>query len=479
MRSRRARGGRGRPRSARAMRAVPRRSSSAVRVMWTRLSASSIQSTGTSWIRRPLCSASTRSSVSKNQPSSSIAGSRRRATSARTALNPHCASRTRGREHRAQDQVVGAGDDLALRRRAPPTTRARGGSRSRGRSGPTRAAPRPAGARRGRSRGRRPCRRPPSRPSSTTPSAARARDPSRSRWRAVTCGSSRASRTARDPGPVGRRVVDDGDPPREREPLREVGVEALDAAARAHAPRCGPGPRSPPPAVRGRAQRGRATGRCGVRAGGPACATPCGAPVRADPDDCKNGSRTCRAASIRRRRAGDRHLGPVGVGPVDRRVDVEHGGAVDPVVGEVRSAVAASSSRYGVVATRSGIVAARARNSSPSARVLAVTLRSSRSWNRWSLVVECGDVAQVDARDHRDAATVQRRQGRGHDLARGREQDRRIERLRRRVERVAAPTRRRARARVVRAPGGTGHDVHRAPPAIATWAARCADAPKP
>ena len=40
----------------------------------TRLSASSTQSTGTSWMRRPLCSASSSSSVSKNQPSSAIAG---------------------------------------------------------------------------------------------------------------------------------------------------------------------------------------------------------------------------------------------------------------------------------------------------------------------------------------------------------------------------------------------------------------------
>ena len=74
------------------MRPMPLRSAVAVATMSTRLSGSSTQSTGTSWIRRPLRSASTSSSVSKNHPVSATCGSRRSATSARMALNPHCAS---------------------------------------------------------------------------------------------------------------------------------------------------------------------------------------------------------------------------------------------------------------------------------------------------------------------------------------------------------------------------------------------------
>ena len=50
---------------------------------------------GTSWMRSPLRSASTSSSVSKNQPVSSTSGSSRRATSARMALKPHWASENR------------------------------------------------------------------------------------------------------------------------------------------------------------------------------------------------------------------------------------------------------------------------------------------------------------------------------------------------------------------------------------------------
>lgn len=60
--------------------------------MWTVESGSSTQSTGTSWIRSPARSASTSSSVSKNQPESSTNGSSRWATSRRMALNPHWAS---------------------------------------------------------------------------------------------------------------------------------------------------------------------------------------------------------------------------------------------------------------------------------------------------------------------------------------------------------------------------------------------------
>ena len=76
-------------------RTMPRRSPRAVATTLTRESGSSIQSTGTSWIRSPARSASTSSSVSKNQPVSVVSGSRTRAASARMALNPHCASEKR------------------------------------------------------------------------------------------------------------------------------------------------------------------------------------------------------------------------------------------------------------------------------------------------------------------------------------------------------------------------------------------------
>ncbi len=93
---------------------MPLRSAVAVATMSTRLSGSSTQSTGTSWMRRPVRSASTSSSVSKNQPVSAMCGSRRCATSARTALKPHCASENPRRQGGFQDQVVAARDDLAL-----------------------------------------------------------------------------------------------------------------------------------------------------------------------------------------------------------------------------------------------------------------------------------------------------------------------------------------------------------------------------
>ncbi len=71
---------------------MPRRSAAAVASTWTRESVSSIQSTGTSWMRSPARSARTSSSVSKNQPASAVSGSNTRAVSARMALKPHCAS---------------------------------------------------------------------------------------------------------------------------------------------------------------------------------------------------------------------------------------------------------------------------------------------------------------------------------------------------------------------------------------------------
>jgi hypothetical protein len=63
-----------------------------VGITFTRESESSIQSTGTSWIRRPACWARTSSSVSKNQPVSRVSGSSTRALALLIALKPHCAS---------------------------------------------------------------------------------------------------------------------------------------------------------------------------------------------------------------------------------------------------------------------------------------------------------------------------------------------------------------------------------------------------
>ena len=74
---------------------MPRRSASAVATMSTRESRSSTQSTGTSWMRSPARSASTSSSVSKNQPVSWVRGSSARACSRLIALNPHWASENR------------------------------------------------------------------------------------------------------------------------------------------------------------------------------------------------------------------------------------------------------------------------------------------------------------------------------------------------------------------------------------------------
>ena len=94
---------------------MPARSAIAVATMSTGESGSSTQSTGTSWMRSPARSASTSSSVSKNQPVSSTSGSSRRATSARMALKPHWASEKPVPQGAAQDQVVAARDELALR----------------------------------------------------------------------------------------------------------------------------------------------------------------------------------------------------------------------------------------------------------------------------------------------------------------------------------------------------------------------------
>ena len=115
----------------------------------TRESGSSIQSTGTSWIRSPRRSARTSSSVSKNQPSSLDRGSSRCATSARTALNPHCASVKRPQRACGGSSCSCARSNSRLGPRTTREPRA-AASRSRRRCGP-RAAARPAAAARARS----------------------------------------------------------------------------------------------------------------------------------------------------------------------------------------------------------------------------------------------------------------------------------------------------------------------------------------
>ena len=99
----------------RRIRQTPFRSATAVRHSWTRVSGSSTQSTGTSWIRRPDRSARTSSSVSKNQPSSSINGRSARTAGARPALKPHCASRMRVRNTSRSSRLYARRDDLPAR----------------------------------------------------------------------------------------------------------------------------------------------------------------------------------------------------------------------------------------------------------------------------------------------------------------------------------------------------------------------------
>ena len=209
--------------------------------MSTRESGSSTQSTGTSWMRKPRRSASTRSSVSKNQPSSSTSAAASRGHVGRIALKPHCASENPARRRGAQQQVVGARDGSRF---GPRTTarRAPGGCRSRRRCGRTRAGRPAAGAPPGRSTGRRPCSRRRRRRSPTTLRAAPGRGPSASRWSAPHAASS---------GPAGRspsvasvlalsaiairqangKLVD------------EVAVQAANRAAQRRPARCGPGRR--------------------------------------------------------------------------------------------------------------------------------------------------------------------------------------------------------------------------------------------
>ena len=149
----------------------------AVETMLTRESGSSTQSTGTSPMRKPRRSAVTSNSVSKNHSSSSTSGSSCWAASRRSALKPHCASLKRPAQRDLEQQVVGAGDQLALRARAPRARPVPAVSRWRRRDDPRGAGPPAAAGPAARSRGRRPCRRRRARCWSTTPSGARSRAP--------------------------------------------------------------------------------------------------------------------------------------------------------------------------------------------------------------------------------------------------------------------------------------------------------------
>ena len=133
----------------------------AVRTTSTRESGSSTQSTGTSWMRNPLRSASTSSSVSKNQPWSSTRSSSRRATSRAHRLEPALRIGEAAAQRHLEQQVVAARDRLAARARARPWSRRPAGCRWRRRCGPTRAGRRGGAGRRDRSTGRRPCTRRP------------------------------------------------------------------------------------------------------------------------------------------------------------------------------------------------------------------------------------------------------------------------------------------------------------------------------
>ena len=96
-------------------RATPSRSSIAVRTIRTRESGSSIQSTGTSWIRSPRRWARTSSSVSKNHAVVADRGEQVVEHVAAHRLEAALGVAEAGAQRRAQDPVVGARDQLALR----------------------------------------------------------------------------------------------------------------------------------------------------------------------------------------------------------------------------------------------------------------------------------------------------------------------------------------------------------------------------
>ena len=102
------------------------------------------------------------------------------------------------------------------------------------------------------------------------------------------------------------------------------------------------------------------------------------------------------------------------------------------------SALFASSSANVSTSVRTGTRGASARNSSPSRRVRFATERSD-TLSPEQLVRERRDVRHVDAGADDDAALRDRAQRRRDELAGGGEDDRRVELLGRRAERVAGP----------------------------------------
>ena len=194
----------------------------------TRLSGSSTQSTGTSWMRRPLRSARSSSSVSKNQASSTTSGSEPArdvgADGLEAALRiPHV-----GAEHRLQDEVVRATDQLPLRRaRDPAARRQPAPDGDVGVTGHERSHEWQEGAEVGREVdvhvGDDPrVARQPRAPERQTASLAVEVDGPHT-------GHPGGEGSGRRPRLVRRGVVDDRDPPRQREALAEVEVEPGDA----------------------------------------------------------------------------------------------------------------------------------------------------------------------------------------------------------------------------------------------------------
>ena len=232
--------------------------------MSTRESGSSTQSTGTSWMRRPRRWASTSSSVSKNQPSSRTSASRPPGRVARHGLEAALRVGEARAQHRVQQAVVGARDELALgpahdaraeRARRVPIARSLWPESSGATSGSRRAQvgrqvdvhvaddPRVA-ARPGRAQ----------RAAAALALEAQELDAAAARARAP-----RAIAGVR----VGARVVGDDDPPGEREARRSGSGAAGGCCARARPARCRRARRSRRSA---RACRDR-PGACGPGAG--------------------------------------------------------------------------------------------------------------------------------------------------------------------------------------------------------------------
>ena len=181
----------------RTSRAMPRRSSSAVETMSTRESGSSIQSTGTSWIRRPRRCARTSSSGVEEPRVVAHAGQQRADHVGPRRLEAALRVREPGAQRGAQQPVVAARDELALgpALHAGPACQP-GADREVAVARQQRRDERQDCAAR-RSTGRRPCRRRPRPGSPATPRAAPGRGPSRR-------GAARRPRAA-PPGARGRR----------------------------------------------------------------------------------------------------------------------------------------------------------------------------------------------------------------------------------------------------------------------------------